>query len=218
MGRTRRSVLTQLGGIAGIGIFTQQARAQSNGTGSNDTGTNGSAANDTEANESATNVRRTIRAVIPTQQGFAGNYTGQILLFNHLEAESTTAEAVGNCEFASWSPDSSNRYTGMLVDRLSESPRSADTVIYTNGSREATLDVGSVGIISQTHECSGDVIGLEIEQFDPSAVQRLGAGDPTATPEATETTTSEGPGFGVLAGLVGVGGAALARALGGSDD
>lgn len=205
-------MLAQIGGIAGVGGFAQQARAQSNGTSSNDTATNGSTAN------GSARVRRTIRVVIPTQQGFAGNYTGQILLFNHLEAESTTAEAVGNCEFASWSPDSSNRYTGMLVDRLRESPRSADTVIHTNGSREATIDVGSVGIINRTHECSGDVIGLEIEQFDPEAVARLGAGDPTATPEATETTTSEGPGFGVLAGLVGVGGAALARAMHGSDD
>jgi hypothetical protein len=206
-------MLAQIGGVAGMGVFTQRARAQSNETNSNDTGANGST-----ANESAANVRRTIRAVIPTQQGFAGNYTGQILLFNHLEAESTTAEAVENCEFASWSPDSSNRYTGMLVDRLRESPRSADTVIYTNGSREATIDVGSVGIINRTHECSGDVIGLEIEQFDPEAIARLGAGDPTATPEATETTSSDGPGFGVLAGLVGVGGAALARAVRGSDD
>lgn len=198
MARTRRTLLTQLGAVGGMGVLAQRASAQSTGT-------------DTESSAR----RATIRAVIPTKQTFAGNYLGQILLFNHLEAESVEQPSVGNCEFATWSPEETNRYVGMLTDRLRERPRSVETEIYTNGSREGTIEVGTVGIVNRTQQCSGDVIGLEVETFNPAAVRGLGAGDATQT--ATETTTGSGPGFGILAGALGIGGAALARLFGGED-
>lgn len=197
MARTRRTMLAQLGAVGGLGLLAQPGSAQSTGTTSE-----------------ASTRRATIRAVIPTQQMFAGNYTGQILLFNHLEAESVEEPSVGNCEFATWSPGETNRYVGMLTDRLRERPRSVETEIYTNGSREQSIDVGSVGIVNRTQQCSGEFIGLEVETFNPAAVRGLGAGDSTPTQASTETSTANGPGFGVLAGALGVGGAALARLLG----
>ncbi|WP_224333656.1 hypothetical protein [Haloprofundus halobius] len=153
------------------------------------------------------------------------DYTG---LFVHVRSVSDdqTADRLDSCAFFE-SDDEPLVYVARLIDRTTEDHPSEETLLYTlEGTDE--IDVGNLYVVNRQQSCDGPLVELSMESVGGSPIEvsnGTGGGDTTgeespaddeATDEATDTTA---PGFGPLAGVTGVGSAALLfRRLGGSDE
>lgn len=147
--------------------------------------------------------RITRRAVIPRAEDFTsdGDYTGFFLHIGETSTGDIDTSVIRDCEFTSWSPESTAAYNGTLIDRLEEDHRQVPTETYVND--QSNFEPGTLWVINRQSECPEGYVGLQIEQLGARIKQT------TETPEETETTGTTGasggggPGLGPLAALAG---------------
>ena len=214
---TRRRLLAASGGAVGVAAgFAGSAGAQSATT----TAASGATSpGDTTATEAQ--IQR--RAIVPTVgEPFTDNYLGQFLVFTDpTPHQEVSPEIVGECAFADWAPAETRGYQGLLADRLSDAPRGVEVPVFLNGN-QPPVGLGDVYIVGSVETCSEHYLGLELETVPVRRVKGPGGslgGGGTAGEEARagddvgEATVADGgqPGFGILAGTLGLGGAGLLR-------
>lgn len=209
---TRREVITSVGVTVGTVLgSTTLARAQT------ETQTGGEA-------------QITRMAVIP-QVGapFEGNYTGQFVIFTDpTPRNDVSPEVVAECDIVNWAPEQTRGYEVLIADRLTDEPRGTTVQAFLNGNKPQ-IDVGQAFIIDRTHACPGGFLKLELEgvpvkTFNPeygTEVNPAVGESPGPTVSPTSDQTEEPgiidapgqPGFGLLAAIAGLSGAAFLRRL-----
>jgi hypothetical protein len=199
--RTRRGFLATAGSVAGGVAFTAGATS-------------------VQATNRAQN-RTTRQFVVPKVEPFAGNLVGQFVLITSKPDEAVSPNVVSNCSFPNWKASETELYNGMLLDRVSDSPQLKQVDVYANGNKSG-IDASQPFIVSKTTSCSNEYVGVEAQAV-PERAADDGDG-PTVTgtdpePTTTGTTANDGgqPGFGALAGVAGVAGAMLLRAVRGEE-
>ena len=168
-----------------------------------------------------------LKAVIPeVGQPFQGQYVGQFVVFTDpTPRQDASPEVIAECDFAGWPPERTRTSQVLLLDRISENDPQGVTVRAFLNEDNPDISVGNTFIIGRTHSCPGPYLGLELENvpeqnFQPAeepgnAPLVAESPGPTVTPNAEEDgSPSPGmPGFGPVAALAGIGGAALLRKL-----
>lgn len=177
----------------------------------------GAAASGTAALAPTASARVTRRMIVPEASDFVseGGYAG---LFVHVgeETSPTTDPAdVDECGFESWSPTELAAYDSQLVDRKDQSHRQTATTVHV--ASDADVSSGSLWVVNRRIDCSGDVVGLEVEQvgaaIEVSTATATGGAIAGGDGDVATSTEGSGAGFGPLAGAAGLlaAGAALIR-------
>lgn len=205
---TRRTALRAVPGLVGTVVgLSAAARAQS------ETETTGQA-------------QITTTVVIPELgPPFEGNYTGQFVIFTDPTPNNEVSPAIiAECDSVDWTPEQTNGYEVLIVDRLSDDPQGVSVQAFVDGT-QPRVDVGNGFIINRTQACPRGYLMLELEDvpiqtFNP----RYGTEDdglvgespgPTISPTDDQggTEAPGQPGFGAAAAMVSVGVAMWLRRL-----
>lgn len=156
------------------------------------------------------------QVVIPTVAAFSDNYVGQFLtLVQPMDDETPTDVPIGDCQGVGWPSAEAMQFTGQLTDRRSDQPIAVRVPVSLDG-REEGPDPATLFVINDASECAdGEFVHLDIARV---TLRSLAPGEPGPTvaddgPLDRSTPAADGPGFGLLAGAAGVGGALLARSL-----
>lgn len=159
--------------------------------------------------------------VVPSVEDFRNNYAGQFLTILE-QGETTTPEnlSLEGCQRVQWPSDETAQVRGQLSDRRSDSPQAVQLPVFVDGRSDA-INEDMMFIVNRATECDGGqyvqldiatvtVRSVVIEEEGPRVVDG-------PLPRSTPTPEGDGPGFGLVAGAVGVVGALLARALRGRE-
>lgn len=178
MGLTRRGLLRSGVGAAGVVGVSGLARAQTNGTGTEEA-----------------QIQR--RFVTPEIQAFVGDYQGQFLFVKEATDEGPQNVDLSTCPVADWSQDNLQVYRAQLLDRRQEEPLAVDLEAFGNAAKpEVTPD--SFFIINGVRHCEQDYVDLECEWVRRRS---LVGKPPGPTVSGAE---EEAPGFGWLGGAAGI--------------
>ena len=232
---SRRTFLAGVGATAGLaagaGTAAGQSTATETGTGSeSETGTGTASAGER-------------RGLVPAYEEFSGEgeaYQSQYLLISDPTDEQPPEGAVSNCGAAGWSADGAATYEVSILERLDQTTEVIKGTSFYTPESGGSFEVGSTWQIAEATRC-GEHIALTLREVDPeeeglqvdtsaqtdvegslsedeavgqpSDGTRTGTGTETESGAGTETSANS-PGFGVVAGIVGVLGGAAARLRG----
>ncbi|WP_123537048.1 hypothetical protein [Halosimplex salinum] len=203
-GTTRRSVLAAGAGVLGAGAVSAGALTRSSGV---------AAAQITEA------------AAIPTPERWSDANLAGFMIHVGGSIDSEQSQQAADCQVVgsdTWPPDEMLAFDAQLIDRKDDSTAEEETTLYIGASSD--VEPGKLYIINRFNRCE-DFVGVSLEQIGRADVNVEIDDRTTDTPADADqpdgaTTESEdggfgavGPGFGPLAGLIGLlgGGALLAR-------
>lgn len=136
------------------------------------------------------------------------DYVGLFVQVSGYDREASQ-QGVGSCEFAGSQEDLTG-YDVEMIDTASEANRSEPATMFavTEGTN---VQVGKLFVVNEQSACSGGYVTLQLEEVGSSSIQTPGAAG------GSETGSSI-PGFGVLAGALGLGAAGAAAAARSDDD
>lgn len=190
-GRTRRTVLAGVGGLA--------AAVAGGGVAS---------AADPE-------LPRTV--IVPAVSEFEGSYVGQFLTVYEptQETDASPAEVHEACQELPWPESATAANVGQLTDRLSDQPLAVRVPVYVD-SRQTDLVEDALFVINNAERCQGEYVRLDVEWVTTRSVAGKPPGPTVADDEAAlaETEGEDGPGFGLATAGLGVGSAIVLWALG----
>lgn len=137
-------------------------------------------------------------AAIPASAPTFGHrdYTGLFVHITGTDSEADTS-GIGQCEFLGKN-EAPAAFHATLIDRLEEESTSRQITVVASA-EDTTLDAGRLYVINTQRACPSDYVTVELEQVGRSTIEA-----------PTTTTESAIPGFGPLAAVAGIGGAAVA--------
>ncbi|SFR50457.1 hypothetical protein [Halogeometricum limi] len=140
------------------------------------------------------------------------DYVGQFVQVSGYDREASK-QGVGSCEFVGSDADITG-YDAEMIDTYNDDHRSEEITMFavTTGTN---VQPGKLFVVNEQSQCSGGYVTLQLEEVGSSSIETPGQSDGTG---GSSGSSSEIPGFGVLAGLLGVGAAGAAAARSGSDD
>jgi hypothetical protein len=155
-------------------------------------------------------------AVIPVVEEFEDNYAGQFLsILDNTPEETPSDVELGACGGQAW-PET-REMVGQLTSRRAEDPVAVRVPVYFDDSKEPIADNQMFAINEATVCDDGKYVQLDIASMTTRSLVGKAPG-PTVSEEdivnQADTPGSNGAGFGLVAGALGVGGAALLRWLG----
>lgn len=153
---------------------------------------------------------KTAPAAIPDSAPMFGNpdYTGLLVQVSGYDREAST-EGVGGCAFVD-SEDDLTGYDAEIIDTYNEDHQSEAITMF--AVTQANIKPGKLFVVNdQEPSCPDEYVRVQLEEIGSSSIETPGEGDGSAG-----GTGSSIPGFGVLAGVLGLGAAAAAAAR--SDD
>lgn len=154
------------------------------------------------------------RMVIPRIERFSDDYVGRFVLLSDPLEKEPEASAIDDCEFASWSPDETDVYEGLIIDRH-QTQEAVQTDIYMRTGTE--FEPGTLFIITAQSPCPNDYVGLEATQVPDERLPPINNSSRQTVPETTADGDAGGlaspgqSGFGPLAALGGIIGATWYR-------
>lgn len=182
---TRRAVLAAAGSAAGIAAGAGSGNAQ----------------------------EITREMVIPAVEEFEGNYVGQfITVHGDVEGDVNPEQVHESCTDLGWSVEETATRSGQLTDRRSDAPIAVRLPVYFDAN-EDEVEEDSFFIINGATPCQGDYVVIQGEEVDVRSVVLEEAGPTVTEGQDATATETEQPGFGLLGGALGVGGALALRYL-----
>lgn len=115
-------------------------------------------------------------------------------------------QGVGSCEFVQ-SEDSVTGYDAEIIDTYNDDHQSESIVMF--AVTQAPIQPGKLYVINGQSSCSGGYVNVQLEEVGSSSIETPGSGGSGGSGSAI-------PGFGFLAGALGLGAAGAAAAR--SDD
>lgn len=163
------------------------------------------------------------KMVFPRVERFSKDYVGRFIILSDPLQKEPNAEAINGCDFVDWSPERTDVYEALIVDRHQTQEAVTLQELYVKAGTEYAP--GSLFIVGQQSTCPQDYVGVlansvpdeRLPPIDNESRQTVaGGGNGTGTEARTGTTavqqggvlSSGGSGFGPLAALSGVAGTA----------
>lgn len=197
--RTRRGFLSTVGvGLAGTGLVAGTAAGQNETQNGTQTGT---------AQDDVNQERLKRRVVIPEDERFEDYNQDKFLHVIKSTDVTIDRKEFEQCNFASWSPESTTAYRTQIIDTVQDNPQPVETNAFVN-QNISPLPAGSLYVIDTEKQCPGRYLGLEIEFLSGDVPESVTGAEATESPTQTN---GNGPGFGVLAALGALGSGVLAR-------
>ena len=132
------------------------------------------------------------------------DYTGLFVQVSGYNRDADS-QGVGSCGFVE-SEDSVTGYDAEMIDTYNENHQSESIVLF--AVTQNSVQPGKLFVVNQQSSCGGGYVNLQLEEVGSSSIE---------TPGSTESGSGSAiPGFGFLAGALGLGAAGAAAAR--SDD
>ncbi|MDS0292703.1 hypothetical protein [Halogeometricum luteum] len=212
---SRRTFLAGVGATTGLAAGVGTAAGQSTAT---ETGTE-------SGSETGTASAGERRGLVPAYEEFSGEgeaYQSQYLLISDPTDEQPPEGPISNCGAAGWSADGAATYEVSILEKLDQTTEVIKGTSFYTPESGGSFEVGSTWQIAEATRC-GEHIALTLREVDPeeeglridTSAQTNVEGSLSEDEAVGETETSaNSPGFGVVAGVVGVLGGAAARLRG----
>ncbi|MDS0298911.1 hypothetical protein NDI76_09150 [Halogeometricum sp. S1BR25-6] len=209
---SRRTFLVGVGATTSLAVGVGTAAGQSTGT-------------ETEAGTGTDSTGGERRGLVPAYEEFSGEgeaYRNQYLLISDPTDEEPPEGAVSNCGAAGWSADEATTYEVSILEKLDQTTEVIKGTNFYTPESGGSFEVGSTWRISEATRC-GEHIALTLTRVDPEeeGLQIDTSADTNVEGSLSEDeavgeteTSANSPGFGVVAGIVGLLGGAAARLRG----